>query len=246
MTMDALAADAMTTDAAAAIPGPRSDARDEAFGFVCTRCSRCCYDKGIQVNPYEIARLARRLGLHTAEFTARWTTGGQGTQLSRTEDGACVFLGSGGCTVHPDRPLVCRIYPLGRNITGDGVETFTRMEPHPQSEGRITADGTIRAYLEAQGAQDYIAAVDAYFRWVLAADAALDAPGGAGMSALAGLGLGEPGALLDMDTCLARYCAATNTAEPAAIDARTALHLVILHKALDCQEKDISDGWNER
>ncbi len=216
-------------------------ARDEAFGFVCTRCSRCCYDKGIQVNPYEIARLARRLGLHTAEFTARWTIDGQGTQLARTEEGACVFLGPGGCTVHPDRPLVCRIYPLGRHISGDGVETFSRMEPHPQSEGRITADGTIRAYLDVQGAEPYIAAVDAYFKWVLAADAALDTPGDDGVSAFVLRDAGDARALLDMDTCLARYAAATGIAVPTDIAARSSLHLDILTKAIEPADKESSD-----
>jgi hypothetical protein len=136
---------------------------------------------------------------------------------------------------------VCRIYPLGRHITGDGVETFTRMEPHPQSEGRITADGSIRAYLETQGAEPYIAAVDAYFQWVLAADAALDAPGGDGGGVPAFLDAGDARALLDMDTCLTRYAAATDITAATDIAARTALHLDILTKALEPADKDSSD-----
>ena len=70
-----------------------SSSRLEPFGYVCHRCSRCCYHKGIQVNPYEIARLARNRALTTSEFSAAWTADGAGLFLAQTESGACVFLG---------------------------------------------------------------------------------------------------------------------------------------------------------
>ena len=40
---------------------PADDAMepDTRFSYRCTRCNSCCVDKRIQVNPYEIARLAR-------------------------------------------------------------------------------------------------------------------------------------------------------------------------------------------
>src|SRR5215203_1022133 len=122
---------------------PPTDPQLEAFGYECRRCLRCCHDKRIQVNPYEIARLARRLGTTTTTFSAAFTQQGAGTALDQTEGGACVFLGPEGCTVHPDRPLVCRLYPLGRHRLADGTESFSHLEPHPQTEGRYSRDGTI-------------------------------------------------------------------------------------------------------
>jgi Putative zinc- or iron-chelating domain len=97
--------------------------RSSEFGYVCRRCSLCCRDKRIQINPYELARLARAQGETTSEFRERWTLDGQGTTLGQKEDGTCVFLGSQGCEVHADRPLVCRLClkPLRTSVPSDSA-----------------------------------------------------------------------------------------------------------------------------
>ena len=135
--------------------------RSTPFSYACGRCSRCCHHKGIALNPYEVLRLARHEGLTTTEFLARYTDRA-GTQLKQRADGACVFLGAEGCSVHADRPLVCRIYPLGRHISPEDEETFSELEPHPQTEGRYGAQGTVGDYLEAQGARPFMQAADRY------------------------------------------------------------------------------------
>jgi Fe-S-cluster containining protein len=104
--------------------------RDTPFGFSCNRCLQCCRDKKIQVNPYEIARLAARLGISTTVFIAEHTDAG-GVHLRFDDEGACVFLDAQGCSVHEDRPLVCRLYPLGRHLDGSDIETFSEVEPEP-------------------------------------------------------------------------------------------------------------------
>ena len=63
----------------------------------------------------------------------------------------CVFLGPRGCTVHPDRPLACRIYPLARWVAPDGDESFGHLEPHPQTAGLYGTRGTVDDYLTSQG-----------------------------------------------------------------------------------------------
>lgn len=113
------------------------------------------------LNPYEVLRLARNQGLMTTEFIARYTDRA-GTRLRQRNDGSCVFLGAAGCGVHPDRPLVCRIYPLGRHISPENEETFSELEPHPQTEGRYGTEGTVGDYLEAQGAEPFLQAADRY------------------------------------------------------------------------------------
>ena len=135
--------------------------RSTPFSYACGRCSRCCRHKGIALNPYEVLRLARHQGLTTTEFLARFTDRA-GTQLKQRADGACVFLGAEGCSVHADRPLVCRIYPLGRHISPEDEETFSELEPHPQTEGRYGAQGTVGDYLEAQRARPFMQAADRY------------------------------------------------------------------------------------
>lgn len=135
--------------------------RESPFSYTCQACSRCCHDKIIHLNPYEVARLAGNRGISTTEFLARYTDKG-GTALKRNEDGACVLLTSEGCSVHPDRPLVCRLYPLGRRVTAVGDEWFTELAPHPQTVGLYGTAGTVTEYLTAQGAVPYIEAVDRY------------------------------------------------------------------------------------
>jgi Fe-S-cluster containining protein len=212
-------------------------ARQQTFGYLCRACSRCCHGKIIQVNPYEIARLARNLGIGTSEFRSKWTEEGKGTVLARTADDTCVFLGRGGCTVHSDRPLVCRLYPLGRRFAPDGSESWLELQPHPRSEGEYTERGTIADYLATQHAESFIEAADAYVNWVNEARTLLlprvdDAPSGAA---------GETGDLLDMDKAIARHAAITGAAEPEDIEARKDLHLAILYEELE-QLKGAADG----
>ena len=136
-------------------------ARTTAFSYQCRACSRCCYGRRIQVNPYELARLSRGLGITTTEVIARFTVDG-GTALATRADTSCTFLGPDGCTVHADRPLVCRLYPLGRVVRADGSETFVENQPHPETEGLYGHAGTVGSYLESQGVEPFIAAADRY------------------------------------------------------------------------------------
>jgi Fe-S-cluster containining protein len=212
--------------------GVAAGPRGEAFGYICGRCSKCCHDKEIHVNPYEVARLARSLGETTSEFRVAWTRDGGGTSLRQTEGGACVFLGPQGCTVHADRPLVCRLYPLGRHVLDDGTEWFSRLEAHPQSAGEITDRGTIGEFLEAQKAQDFLTAADDYFGWLCAARVRLgdDAAGEPSDQPAQDAALAAD--LIDMDTAIARHCAAAGTAEPQHMEDRKHLHLQILHRQI--------------
>lgn len=134
---------------------------DGAFSYRCNACSRCCHDKRIQVNPYEIARLAANRGLSTGDFIAQYLEN-DGPYLRFTDDGACAFLGPGGCTVHPDRPLVCRLYPLGRHVSAEHGERFIHATPHPQTEGVYGTDGTVADFLDSQQAAAFIDAADRY------------------------------------------------------------------------------------
>jgi len=211
-------------------------AREEAFGYVCHACSRCCHGKIIQVNPYEVARLARHLGLSTTEFRAKWTQDGLGTTLARDRQETCVFLGPQGCTVHPARPLVCRLYPLGRQRMPDGNERWLHVEPHPQSEGQYGKAGSIADFLAAQQAQPYIDAADAYVDWVNEARTRLPAPGtippGSVAPEQASDDVEDDDELVDMDKAIACHCAAAGIAEPPDIEARKDLHLAILYEEL--------------
>jgi Fe-S-cluster containining protein len=209
------------------IEAQRAQARGEAFAYVCNRCSLCCWHKVIQVNPYEISRLARRVGVSTGVFAERYTEDGLGARLTRREDGACSFLGPEGCGVHPDRPLVCRIYPLGRHVAPDGTERWSHLAPHPQSKGVYGGDGTIADYIAAQDALAHMRATDEYAAWLRRA---YDVLADRGDAADEGSTAAD---LLDMDAVIAARCRQSGVEEPLDIEARKALHLTILAEWLD-------------
>lgn len=225
-----------------AAPAAQSNGRGEPFGYICNRCSRCCHQKVIHVNPYEVARLARALGQTTGAFRAAWTRDGAGTILRQTDAGACVFLGAEGCTVHSDRPLVCRLYPLGRHVRDDGTEWFSRLEGHPQSAGEVTNRGMIAEFLSMQGAAPFMAAADDYFRWYCAArnriggSISLTPPETPAEDARVATDL------IDMDAAIARHCRATGAAEPHAVEDRKHLHLHILYRQIDDTTGEPHDG----
>ncbi len=135
--------------------------RASPFGFSCNRCIGCCRYKKIQLNPYEIARMAHNLGISTTGFIATYTAHG-GTVLQTREDGTCIFLDAEGCGIHPDRPLVCRLYPLGRYVDYLGVETFSQAVLEEGCRGELNESGTIEKYLEEQGALPFMHAADLY------------------------------------------------------------------------------------
>jgi uncharacterized protein len=81
---------------------------------------------------------------------------------TRDDDWACIFLSEGGCGVHPDRPLACRLYPLARWVDPDGTESFGHLTPHPNTAGIYGVSGTVASYLEGQGVGPFFAMGDRY------------------------------------------------------------------------------------
>ncbi len=135
--------------------------RSSAFSYHCHACGRCCHDKRIQTNPYELLRLSRNRGLPTGDFIPRYLETA-GPYLRKRESGACIFLEDRHCGVHQDRPLACRTYPLGRWVSGEWIETFRELKAHPQSEGAYGRSGTVAQFLVEQGAMPFIDAADRY------------------------------------------------------------------------------------
>ena len=106
----------------------------------CRGCSACCHDmEALILDPLDVCRLTNGLGKTFDEMideelvltrvdglilpkmkmgkgvhndaASHDTAAGQGN----TEDTACVFLNEEGrCSIHPLRPGICRIFPLGR------------------------------------------------------------------------------------------------------------------------------------
>jgi len=103
---------------------------EETFRFECSpglACfNACCRDLNQFLYPYDILRLKRRLGISSGEFLKCYTSQHLGPEsglpiVSLTSADAkrltCPFVTAEGCSVYPDRPSSCRIYPLVRAIS---------------------------------------------------------------------------------------------------------------------------------
>jgi Fe-S-cluster containining protein len=240
--------------------------RRTPFSFACRACGQCCAGKIIMAGPHEVLGMARLLGIGTTEFLSRYTDNG-GTTLRFREDGRCSFLTPEGCRVHPRRPLVCRLYPLGRATDGEGDEKFALFPKEAGCKAEYGEDGTIETFLESQGVGPYIEWSrrygDLYRRMlglldrleiqgkveVSGADGTDGTGGGGGPELGASEGQERPGEAdrsplsewQDVDASLAEYCAAKRLAVPEAIEDAIALHLRAIGEWLDGLESRVGE-----
>jgi Fe-S-cluster containining protein len=209
--------------------------RTSAFAYRCGRCSRCCSGKRIPLDPYEVARIAEELGLSTTETLEKYTDHG-GALLAVRDGDVCVFLGANGCTIHPARPLACRLYPLGRRVAGPGEERFAVVAEDAGCEGDTKGTGTVEDYLEQQQAAPFLFATDRYravLQKLMAAllereDLAECAEQVTEMLARAPTAQDE--SLLDVDAVVGRRCAERGVAVPGELEQQIALHLEALYE----------------
>ncbi len=207
------------------------------------------------VGPHEILGMARVLGIGTTEFLALYSDNG-GVTLRSEEDGRCVFVTPSGCRVHPQRPLVCRLYPLGRSTDERGEERFVVFPAQSECEAEAGRDGTVGSFLESQGVGPYLGWSRRYgelYRRMIGLLDRLDAEGEHDTSeadapaeaAQAGSGSGGSGQepdraplspWQDIDASLNEYCAAKGIAIPTEIDDTIALHLRAMEEWLDDME----------
>jgi Fe-S-cluster containining protein len=123
--------------------------RQSQFSYRCGACGRCCHNQVISLNPGELLAIAQAAGIATGAARARYTER-RGSLLRFREDGGCAALEGARCSIHPGRPLACRLYPLGLERTPDG-DRFIRLEPAAGSAGQYGVDGAVGGYLRDQG-----------------------------------------------------------------------------------------------
>lgn len=87
----------------------------EGFRFACQPgCVRCCDQRGfVYITENDLLRIADYLHMSAAEFESRYVyrTRNQ-LRLRKPPRSQCHFLRSDGCSIHPVKPVQCRLYPF--------------------------------------------------------------------------------------------------------------------------------------
>ncbi len=145
---------------------------DSEFQFNChkgvTCFNECCRNIDIQITPYDILRLKKRLGMDSKELVAQFTVpfemdghGMPGLKMAtKPNTKACVFVTEDGCSVYEDRPAACRYYALGNMAVRPKDEAkvddiyFVVKEAHCQGHDEPVTQ-TVREYRHNQGVDKY-------------------------------------------------------------------------------------------
>lgn len=95
------------------------------FSFECKLCGNCCKQMLIRLTPFDIINLAYCLNLPTYDFISDYVlflkppnTSWLLAALKHVKNGECMFKRGRKCRVHINRPLPCRLFPLGRKDRG--------------------------------------------------------------------------------------------------------------------------------
>jgi Fe-S-cluster containining protein len=86
----------------------------------------CCRDLNQVLTPYDVLRLKNHLQMPSRTFLQTYATRRLGPasglplvtfKFDSSAGYACPFVTATGCSVYPDRPASCRLYPLARAIS---------------------------------------------------------------------------------------------------------------------------------
>jgi len=86
--------------------------------FKCVRCALCCGDTKDKVRSILLLKTeADLISKRTFKVLDKFAEKVEGFepyiyQMTKTEDGKCVFLKDNSCSIYEIRPLICRFYPF--------------------------------------------------------------------------------------------------------------------------------------
>ena len=130
----------------------------------CAGCSSCCRGMGntIVLDPYDVWRLTGGLGVSLQQLLAghlelNVVDGIILPNLKLAGDSEqCTFLNDAGrCSIHPYRPGICRLFPLGRYYEEDGFRYILQLH---ECEKPNRSKVKIRKWMETPDMERY----DAY------------------------------------------------------------------------------------
>ena len=104
---------------------------DEPFKFNCTMCGKCCINReDIMLNPQDLFRAAKELGMTPFEFQQQYCEcyigGTSRMPIIRLKPVGptlrCPLLKGNRCAIHKSKPFVCAAFPIGRFMSAEKQE----------------------------------------------------------------------------------------------------------------------------
>ena len=127
---------------------------DDTFNFECKMCGDCCRKRKepIIISGLDAFYIAKALDMEMPAlfnkilnvevgYTSKMPT----VYLQERLDGSCRLLRNGRCMVQDNKPIVCRLYPIGRLFNG---KEFVYFNQHSSCGGKETPI-TLREWLNA-------------------------------------------------------------------------------------------------
>lgn len=146
---------------------------NDPMKFTCSNQNECfndcCRDLSQALTPYDVLRMKNNLGMPSQKFLRQYTSRHVGPESGlpmiefkpNPQTGhACPFVTQEGCSVYPDRPGSCRMYPLARAIarsreTGEITQYFAVIEEdHCKGFGKGTGK-SVKEWLNGQNVEQY-------------------------------------------------------------------------------------------
>ncbi len=171
----------MVTKANEAIFTPIEEGR---FRFACHKgiaCfTECCAKLKLVLTPYDILRLKNRLSIPSYEFLDTFTETliennnrfpMVKLKMNHQGGGKCPFVTPEGCTVYEDRPIACRLYPVGNASAFIGLETPAKQKFFLVQESHCLGfeedkEWTLDEWLSHEGVKEYNAINEPWMRIV--------------------------------------------------------------------------------
>lgn len=140
--------------------------------LTCNRAGTCCHGNRVFLNPWELACLAQEKQFTPAAFREQFCSDGgivlrfDGPTNSNGKSACRLYLDNAGCSVHAQRPLACRLFPLGRQIQQETVHYIHQGAVFPcLNECPNVIDLphlSVREYLSGQQTASFETAQDEY------------------------------------------------------------------------------------
>ena len=129
--------------------------KDDTFTFGCNRCNKCCRERDdILLTPLDLFKVSRYLNKTIMDVLSEYCEIYEGKESKipivrikpREYRRTCPFAKKEGCLIHPIKPAVCALFPLGRMTVATTKEFTYFMQP--VSCGNKKQIQTVRQWLD--------------------------------------------------------------------------------------------------